>query len=212
MERMGVTEFLSRVKEELNGQVPDGRRVRVGVTDTGVTFGHPAFQNPETGVSRIEYMKDFTAEGAGFVTPEAKIKVERSITASGRRSSQMIPVTITAEYLEPGFLDDLSSGNEAKLEFSTITDEVFLLPKQLVEVLERPETTVRLGVLQEKAFANDEDQVDINGNGKTDDEFFFFHVPAAGRRVDRLEWDWKFSCKPRLERFQSIGRCSSGCK
>ena len=190
MERMGVTEFLSRVKEELNGQVPDGRRVRVGVTDTGVTFGHPAFQNPETGVSRIEYMKDFTAEGAGFVTPEAKIKVERSITASGRRSSQMIPVTITAEYLEPGFLDYLSSGNKAKLEFSTITDEVFLLPKQLVEVLERPETTVRLGVLQEKAFANDEDQVDINGNGKTDDEFFFFHVPAAGRRVDKVWIDW----------------------
>lgn len=190
MERMRVSEFLSQVKGELNGHSPNGSRVRVGVTDTGVTYGHPAFQNRETGLSRVEYMKDFTAEGAGFVTPKAKIKVERSLTGSGRRTSQMIPVTVTAEYLEPDFLAELGSGEPDNIGYRTITDEVFLLPKALVEALEAPDTPVRLGVLQEKAFANRQDQVDINGNGKTDDEFFFFHVPASGRRVEKVWIDW----------------------
>lgn len=189
LERMGVSEFLALAQADL-GTIPKGSRVRVGVTDTGITLAHPAFRNETDGGSRVEFMKDFTTEGAGYISPQAKIKVERSLTARGRRTSQLIPVTISAQLLTPDALDEMSTENNGQLPFRTITDEVFLLPKALVEKLEEPQTQVRLGVLQEASFANDSDQVDINGNGKTDDEFYFFHVPASGRRVENVWIDF----------------------
>lgn len=76
IERMGVSLFMSKVKAEL-GQEPTGKRVSVGVTDTGVTYAHPAFRNEQSGASRVTYMKDFTAEGAGFISQQAKISVAR---------------------------------------------------------------------------------------------------------------------------------------
>lgn len=207
-ERMGVSEFLNQAKTEI-GSAPNGSRVRVGVTDTGVTYAHPAFLDSETGKSRVEYMKDFTTEGVGFVTSDAKIKAERSLTSRARRSSQMIPVTISAEYLEPDFMDAFVNGENAEFKFGTITEEVFLLPKQLVELLELPDTPVRLGVIQEQAFATKEDQADINGNGKTDDEFYFFHVSASGRRVEKVWIDFSgtgnFRASQRLRDFNKSG-------
>ncbi|MEN9530378.1 MAG: hypothetical protein RI932_2251 [Pseudomonadota bacterium] len=208
IERMGVSTFARQVKGEL-GLEPTGQRVKVGVTDTGVTHAHPAFLSKTTGKSRVIYMKDFTSEGAGYVSSLAKISVQRQ--AEGRRasSSAMIPVSVNAEYLASDALQKISSGEQNSLPFNNITDEVFLLPKELVELLEAPETKVRLGVVSELSFASKDEDVDVNGNGKTDDSFYFFHVPANGRRAEKVWIDFSgtgnFNASKSLRDFNVSG-------
>jgi subtilisin family serine protease len=189
IERMGVSAFTGKVKAEL-GLEPTGQRVKVGVTDTGVTYGHPAFRSKISGKSRVIYMKDFTSEGAGYISPLAKITVQRQTENRTASSSKTIPVTVNAQYLEVDALEKLNSSDQSELPFSNITDEIFALPKELVELLEVPETQVRLGVVSELSFATKDEQVDVNGNGKTDDSFYFFHSPANGRRAEKVWIDF----------------------
>jgi len=208
IERMGVSAFTRKVKREL-GLEPTGQRVKVGVTDTGVTYGHPAFSNKLNGQSRVVYMKDFTSEGAGYVSSLSKISVQRQADNSRVSASATIPVTVNAEYLEFDALQKLSSGDQQSLPFSSVSNEVFLLPRELVELLEVPETTVRLGVVSELSFATKDEQVDVNGNGKTDDSFYFFHASAQGRRAEKVWIDFSgtgnFKASKALRDFNASG-------
>ena len=206
IERMGVSLFMSKVKAEL-GQEPTGKRVSVGVTDTGVTYAHPAFRNEQSGASRVTYMKDFTAEGAGFISQQAKISVARIEKNQTSGSSKVVAITLNAEFLEPDALESMSNSATSTLPFKKIEDEVFLLPEKLVELLEQPESSVRLGVINEAAFATRDEKVDINGNGKIDDSFYFFHVPAIERRPQKAWIDFSgtgnFKASKALRDFNS---------
>ncbi|MEY3901025.1 MAG: hypothetical protein RL189_331 [Pseudomonadota bacterium] len=187
IERMGVSQFLREAAAEL-GQTPTGERVRVGVTDTGITYAHPAFRSSQAQRRRITYMKDSTNEGAGFVSQRALIKVARDESTDSVNSKGAVSVLIDAEYLSPEVFADgsLSTGEngELLLPFQSISGEKFVLSKRLHSELSESGTAARLGLISETSFASEDEQVDINGNGKNDDKFYFFIIPSGrGEKV-----------------------------
>lgn len=196
IERMGVGQFLGMVEKDV-GQKPTGERVKVGVTDTGVTFAHPAFRSSRTSRQRISYMKDFTNEGAGFVSERASLVVRRTESASSKAKENGLSVQVDADLLMPdalaGGVLPVDEDGKAKLPFKSIVNENFLLPETLVETLESPNHGVRMGVLSESAFSSDDEKVDINANGKTDDEFYFFVLPADAKGHEKVLVDFSGS-------------------
>ncbi|MEN9825089.1 MAG: hypothetical protein RI953_834, partial [Pseudomonadota bacterium] len=193
IERMGVGQFVGLVETEL-GQKPTGERVKVGVTDTGVTYAHPAFRSAKSSRQRISYMKDFTNEGAGFISERASLKIRRAESAALKANENGVTVFVDAEILLP---DALAAGvlpvdenGKVQLPFKSISNESFLLPESLVENLESENNGIRLGVLSETAFASEDEKVDINANGKTDDEFFFFVLPADSKGNEKVLVDF----------------------
>ena len=204
IERMGVSQFVDKVQSEL-GAAPSGRRVQVGVTDTGVTYGHPAFLNENGSASRIVYMKDFTSEGAGFVAQSGQVRVTRVVASADQPlAERMVAVKIDANYLPPRDMASFSS-EQGELPFKSLSGESFLLPKDLLAQLEKENSQVRLGEISELAFASEEEKVDINGNGKTDDSFFFFFVPGSDSAPAQTWIDFSgtknFSASQALEDF-----------
>ncbi|NBW82267.1 hypothetical protein EBR21_10990, partial [bacterium] len=193
IERMGVGQFVGQVESEL-GLKPTGERVKVGVTDTGVTYAHPAFSSAKSARQRITYMKDFTNEGAGFISQRASLKVHRVESAGQKTSDAGVPVTVDAEILLPSALADgvlpVDENGKAQLPFKAIANESFILPESLVASLEAANNGIRLGVLSESAFASDEEKVDINANGKTDDQFYFFALPADSKGNEKVLVDF----------------------
>lgn len=185
LERLGVGDFLQTVKTDL-GETPTGERIRVGVTDTGVTYAHPAFRSSKSNNQRITYMKDFTNEGAGFVSLRAEVKLRREETGNAKGEKKAVPVLIDAQYLAPDALADgvlaVDENNETKLPFKMISNEKFILPEQLVKKIETPESGVRLGLISETAFASEDEKVDVNGNGRSNDDFFFFLIPGENNQ------------------------------
>lgn len=189
LERMGVSQFLQTVESEL-GQKPTGERVRVGVTDTGVTYAHPAFKSAKSKTQRISYMKDFTNEGAGFVSSRAELKVSRESATDVQESSGSVAVLMSGELLAPDAINGLilsqDENGKPQFPFTALKDEKFILPEGLLRAIESTERRVQLGVLSETAFGNDDEKVDVNANGKTDDKFYFFVTQsenAAGQDV-----------------------------
>lgn len=190
IERMHVSQFLNSVRRDLE-YVPTGREIRVGVTDTGMTLAHPSFLDAAGQKSRVVYMKDFTKEGAGFVSPLAKVTFTRENVGVGVPSAKLVAVRVSGEYLTPDALKEAPfDGKNQTLPFQSLQDEIFVLPEKLLENLEQPKTGVRLGVLTESAFSSRDEKVDINGNGKNDDVFYFFHVPSQGSKPARVWIDF----------------------
>jgi len=202
LDRLGVGQFVEMVNSEL-GTKPTGERVRVGVTDTGITYAHPAFRSQKSAKQRISYMKDFTNEGAGFVTERAKISVKRIEDNDLKNvkvstvSEAPVRVEIDAQILMP---DAASAGvmtadanGAAALPFKDLKSEQFVLPETLVTALEAPNSRVRLGVMNETSFASDDEKVDINANGKIDDSFYFFVVPSEQQGEEQVYLDFSAS-------------------
>ncbi|MEY4066396.1 MAG: hypothetical protein RIR26_2604, partial [Pseudomonadota bacterium] len=209
IERMHVTQFLNAVRRDLD-YVPTGRDIRVGVTDTGMTLAHPAFLDATGKKSRVVYMKDFTKEGAGFVSPLAKITFTREDVGVGVPSAKLVAVRASGEYLTPDALKEAPfDGKNLSLPFQTLQDEVFVLPEKLLESIDHPESGVRLGMLTESAFSSRDEKADINGNGKTDDVFYFFYVPSQGSKPARVWIDFSgsgnFKSSQALRDFNSSG-------
>jgi subtilisin family serine protease len=82
--RIGVThEWLQTLEQEL-GERPDGSLVRLGITDTGITYNHPSFLDHE-GKPRVIYMKDFTQEGKVYFPGTARFSVRLGTAADALR-------------------------------------------------------------------------------------------------------------------------------
>lgn len=209
IERMGVSSFLKMVSAEL-GEEPTGRRVSVGVADTGVTYAHPALQSQRDGKSRVTYMKDFTNEGAGFVSSKAKFSAlkKRQIGEDGQHEP-LIEVSVSAEYFAPEAILKMPPGEFSQLPFSVLKDEIFYLPKALVQIIEAPDTPIRIGVISESYFSRNGDKVDLNGNGRTDELFYFFHLPSTDKKSEKVWIDFsgtrRFQLSEPLKDFNQSG-------
>ncbi len=166
LKQMGVPEFVELVKADLGADVPDGSLVKVGVTDTGVTFNHPTFENAE-GVSRVVYMKDFTGEGRVFFNPAAVLEVTTTDSAEKLAVKADIVKPVAGAAAVP-VADD----------FAHLETEMLVSP-ELATILTTAGNGAKLGVLSEASFASDTEKVDLNQNGKTDDALFLLLVPAG---------------------------------
>lgn len=165
LKRMGVPEFLDQVKADLGGVTPDGSKVTVGVSDTGVTLNHPALTDAN-GRKRVVYLKDFTAEGRIYFNPAAKFNIQVDSTDASA-------LLLDAEVVAP------VKGASAK----TVADAFVAISKkiavsdELKTILTTANNGAKLGVLAESSFESETEKVDLNQNGKTDDTLLAILVP-----------------------------------
>jgi subtilisin family serine protease len=177
LKRIGIEGFEKAMQADLPGVAVDGSGVKVGVTDTGVTFNHPALTDAN-GKSRVSYMKDFTNEGTVYFAPGASFgvrKPKKEEIAQGEKPEQIL--MLNAQFL--------GQGSAAKLPFADDLKEVkdfkILLNADLRDILLKKDSGARFAVLSETGFANKEGNefVDINGNGKIEDDILAIYLPSA---------------------------------
>jgi hypothetical protein len=174
--RMNVDAFRAAVAGEL-GEVPDGSLVKLGIVDTGITYGHPALADA-SGASRVEYMRDFTGEGRIYFLPDSIVDARRPpLTPAGNDPNATL--VLTAEVLvSPTSVSRSPDPNKR----TALTDVTIQVPPALRSVLLAPGYGgARMGVFSEKAFARGSRKVDLDQNGKTDDLLYAIYVPGHGR-------------------------------
>ncbi|HYX38036.1 MAG TPA: S8 family serine peptidase [Oligoflexus sp.] len=174
--RIGVTnEWLQALEQEL-GEKVDGSLVKVGITDTGITYNHPSFLD-SAGKPRVTYMKDFTQEGKIYFPNTAKFTVRLGTadeaTAAGTLASNLL------------IADDVSA--HVNIVASTpVADGANLMPVPKGTALVVPAevrqavqdgASVRLGFLAEIALGA---SFDLNRNRKTDDLLGVLLVSSKG--------------------------------
>lgn len=187
LKSMGVPEFVDAVEQELATRV-NGDQVKVGITDTGITFNHPAFTDA-TGKSRIVYMKDFSGEGRVFFNPAAAFEVtipNASEIPEGAAAAAVL--LLTAEYLEAV---KGAGASPVADTFSRIERKAILVSPELRTLLTTAGNGARLGVISEAAFENADagETVDINANGKTDDLLWVISIPGDTPELTKLYVD-----------------------
>jgi subtilisin family serine protease len=201
--RMGVLEFVRQVEGELTGGVRvDGSSVRVGITDTGITYNHPTFLSAkDPSRNRIFHMRDFTREGRVYFNPSARFSVAPGATSPDH-------LLLTGEVILTPGLPASPLGDE----FSLIQGREILPSAELRAALLNSEVTVKLGILRESVFQSASDEVDFNQNGKLDDDVLVLFVHENGQE-DRLYVDWNgsgdFSRTRALRDFNATGDLAS---
>jgi hypothetical protein len=166
LKRMGVTEFLATVKNEITS-TPDGASVNIGVADTGITYNHPSFEGAD-GKSRVKYMKDFTGEGRLYFNPTAKFEV----TADAADTAAL---KVKAQFITPV----IGATSKPRADDLVEKDLEILVSDELKALLLDPASGAKLAVLTEKQFESDAEKVDINLNGKSDDNLFAIVVNSG---------------------------------
>jgi subtilisin family serine protease len=165
LKRMGVPEFEEIIKNEIN-LTPDGSDVKVGVADTGITMNHPAFEG-ENGVSRVKYLRDFTTEGRAYINPSARFEITIPTGAqipAGANPAELL--LLTAEILPP----QIGAGVVPSADALLLRENLQLLVgTELRALLTAPNSGVKLGFISEKSYDSDNEHVDLNMNGKLDD-------------------------------------------
>lgn len=174
--RIGVKEFLAQTKAEI-GEDVDGSKVRVGVTDTGITLNHPAFFD-SNGKNRISYMKDFTGEGQIYFSNSAPFEAREPLDTevpAGANKAEII--VITAKYL----LTPVGIALPVADKLSDVTNQVFQVNADLKSQLLTPGSGAKLGVFSEASLANTaaKEFVDLNHNGKNDDLLWALLLPHS---------------------------------
>jgi hypothetical protein len=176
LKSLGAPDFVRAVETELRGAVKvDGSSVRLGVTDTGITYNHPTFYSP-SGKNRIVYMKDFTGEGTVFFQHNAKFSA-----VAGSTPSEM---EISAEVIETLPLPSRVFANR----LMAVQTKIKVSP-ELKAVLENPATKAKFGFISEGVFQAEGDTVDINANGKLDDKLHVILVEGATASDARVYLD-----------------------
>ncbi len=163
--RMGIPEFLEKVKADLGGATPDGSDVTVGISDTGVTLNHPALTDAN-GNKRVKYLKDFTGEGRVYFNPAAKF----TVSADAADASAL---NLEADVIPP---TKGASSKPVADKFVTITKKI-AVSDELKAILTTANNGAKLGILSEASFSSDTEKVDLNQNGKTDDNLLVILVP-----------------------------------
>lgn len=174
--RIGAVDFVAALEKELGVKI-DGSSVKVGVTDTGVTFNHPTFFDAQ-GKSRIDHMKDFTGEGKVFFNPNAKFEISEATEAEvidGVLQDELL--FLNAEYHEPL----AGAGALPEADKLSRVEKLPLIVTAELKALLLANPGARLGVLSERVFAaaNKSELVDLNQNKKVDDNFWVLLIPNA---------------------------------
>ena len=152
-------EFVALAESSMPGTKVDGSSVRIGITDTGITYRHPTFTDA-AGKPRIQYMKDFTRESRMYFNPAATFTA--TLTDESTNAFK-----ITAQYLETKTLPALPDPTQ----FKTVTDQAIVVSNELKAILK--DTTkykVIMSMLRESTLQGGEDAADLNGNGTLEDE------------------------------------------
>ena len=183
LERMKVPEFVKMAEADIGDGTPvNGSSVLVGVTDTGVTLNHPAFFShtaPGVSKNRITYMKDFTREGRVYFHPKAKFEVQVPI------GSPPDVLFLNAEVIPTPKLPDVPVGDKF-LEMKNLTIKV---SPELRDILLKPGSGAKLGILDEAVISSSVEPVDLNGDGKTDSKIPIILIPGAHSSDDLLYVD-----------------------
>jgi hypothetical protein len=168
--RMGVPNFLTAAAADLDGYVPNGSHVLLGVVDTGITLNHPAFKDA-AGQTRITSIMDFTGEGRIYFHPASTLEISPA-------EGDAVKVKGSFYSAPDGDYNSAEPG-----AFEAFESETFLLPAELKALLLAPEHSgARVGVLEEKAIPGS----DIDHNGKTDDRFYAIWVPGKTEAEDAV--------------------------
>jgi hypothetical protein len=189
-------EFVALAESSMPGVKVDGSSVRIGITDTGITYRHPTFTDA-AGKNRIQYMKDFTRESRMYFNPTAKFEATLTDEATNE-------FKITADYLETQTLPKLPDPTV----FKTVTDQKVVVSDELKAILK--DTTkfkVLMSMLRESTLQGGEGVVDLNGNGTLTDEIPAFLVIDTTTNDVRVfanfSADYDFSGAVGLHNFNS---------
>ena len=170
LDRIHAPEFVALAQKDIGGEVEvNGSRVRVGVTDTGVTFNHPTFRGEDPSKVRIAYMRDFTKEGRVYFNKNARFEV--SIPTSGGEDD----LELTAEVISTPPLPLRPAGDQLSL----IEHLKIKVSPELRKILITPGSGAKLGLLKEEVFQSKGEAVDLNGDGKTDSGLYIILVPGS---------------------------------
>lgn len=184
LSRMGVKEFLAEAAADLDGYVPNGSHVTVGVVDTGISYNHPAFTDVE-GKPRIDLMRDYTGEGRIFFSaPEAArfIVAPAEAPPPGARPEEAFKVTADFLVAPMGNRED---PNPTALE--KVENEVILVgPELRAALVAEGASGARFGVFDEVSFGSKTRSIDIDHNGRMDDRFYAILVPGKDGQPDAI--------------------------
>lgn len=178
-----VKEFEDAVVKRLRA-VPTGERVKVGVVDTGIAYGHLSYTAADGKTSRIMRMGEFTGEGRVYFNPKA------AMTATPVGDSADL-LSLSFQFYQPRTGSQPPPADDLK----AIAGLIVKAPPALAAALKAADTKARAGFLSEAAYKVDnpdgtlKEGVDINQNGKTDDSFMVILVPsqdAAGADTSTL--------------------------
>jgi subtilisin family serine protease len=182
LDRLRVSEFLKLAQAAIGGEASvNGSSVRVGITDTGITFNHPTFLSPngEAEPPRVVYMKDFTREGRVYFNPNAKFQV---LVPEGAPADQL---TLNAQVLYTPKLPDIPSGDDL-IELKDLTIQV---SPELKAILTQPGSGAKLGFINEEVFQSKEDAVDLSADGNVNHMFFVIYIPGKAGNPDVIYVD-----------------------
>jgi len=166
--RINALNFVKRAESDIGGVKVNGSSVRLGVTDTGITYHHPTYYSalsPEK--NRIVHMRDYTKEGRVYFSPAAKFVVK-----TPTEGDDPATLSIDAEWIATPklpalpFADKLQSESGLKIKVS---------PEQRALLL-APDSKARLGALLEESMSSDAEKVDFNGNGRVTDKLWMLLV------------------------------------
>ena len=168
--RIHAPEFVAQAQKDIGDgtTVVNGSSVKIGITDTGITYNHPTFLSADGKKVRISYMKDFSREGRMYFNPQAKFVATPSTPGSTSA------VDITAELIVTKKLPDFPAGDVLK----TVKLSAIKVSKELFAILTAPNTQAKLGFIDEAVFTGAEDQVDLAHDGSLKDVFLAVFVPA----------------------------------
>ncbi len=174
--RIGVTnEWLKTLEDEI-GEKVDGSMVRVGITDTGITYNHPSFLDAD-GKSRIVYMKDFTQEGKVYFPSTARFSVRLGTATDASRNGTSEENILIAEdvAMHVNAVASTPAADGTNL-VSLPKGAAIVVPADVRRAVQEG-ASVRLSLLSELGLGA---AFDLNRNRKNDDLLGLILVSPAG--------------------------------
>ena len=155
----GLTRFFENAKSEI-GITPSGKSIKIGIVDTGISYAHPAFLDPQTGKNRIKKIFDTTLEGAAAFSETQKT----AITLLDPKLKKYSLNSTTFEWITPfAFLGPTQQSRDLNIDI--------IASPELENLLQSRGSELRMGWLDEARFQSLEAFNDLNRNGKLDDRF-----------------------------------------
>ena len=181
LKRINAVEFVRQAQEDIGeGVSVDGSSVNLGITDTGITYNHPTFLDSKN-ANRISYMKDFTGEGRIYFNPSAKFEIV-AVTHEDDGGEKLL---LNAEVIVTPKLPSRPAADR----FVILSNLEIKVSTELKNLLLSSGRKVKLGILSESAFSAEGEEVDINRNGKIEDQLPVIYIMGATPVEDILYFD-----------------------